>query len=200
MGRKGKEKKTHIGRLAVQLKKLANIKLGRLEDLSLPNIHVLKRINPPARLLDLAPDSLRNELLHELFQIAARRLARHDLEHLLPDLPDLRGLGVSGLLHLRRPAFGESDREEAEEVPVRGLHVHVRLDERLPFAHERAELVGSEVHPVEVGEAVLALDFVHAEFDLSEGLFFVFVQVRERDFDDAAFERVVGVFCGVSSI
>ena len=47
---------------------------------------------------------------------------------------------------------------------------------------------------MEVGQAVLALNFVDAEFDFTEGVVFVFLEVGERDFEDAAFEGVVGVF------
>ncbi len=47
---------------------------------------------------------------------------------------------------------------------------------------------------MEVGQAVLSLHFVDAEFDLAEGMVFVGLQVRERDFEDAAFEGVVGGF------
>jgi hypothetical protein len=36
----------------------------------------------------------------------------------------------------------------------------VGLDERLPLANERSQLVRGEGHAVEVGEAVLSLDFV----------------------------------------
>ena len=47
---------------------------------------------------------------------------------------------------------------------------------------------------MEIREAVPALDFVDAELDLAEGVFFVVLQVGERDFDNAALEGVVGVF------
>ena len=47
---------------------------------------------------------------------------------------------------------------------------------------------------MEVGQAVLTLDLVDAEFDLAEGVVFVFLEVGERDFDDAAFKGVIGVF------
>lgn len=46
---------------------------------------------------------------------------------------------------------------------------------------------------MEVGEAVLALNFVNSELDLAEGVVFVFLEVGEGDFEDAAFESVVGV-------
>ena len=47
---------------------------------------------------------------------------------------------------------------------------------------------------MEVGQAVLALDFVDSELDFAEGVVFVVLQVGEGDFEDAAFEGVVGVF------
>jgi hypothetical protein len=68
------------------------------------------------------------------------------------------------------------------------------LDECLPFADEGLEFVGSEGHAAEVGEAVFALDFVDTEFDFAEGVLFVVLEVCEGDFEDAAFEGVVGGF------
>jgi hypothetical protein len=38
------------------------------------------------------------------------------------------------------------------------------------------------------------LHFIDAEFDFAEGVFFVLLEVCERDFEDAAFEGVVGGF------
>lgn len=46
---------------------------------------------------------------------------------------------------------------------------------------------------MEVGEAVLALDFVDAELDFAEGVVFILLEVREGDFENAAFEGIVGV-------
>ena len=77
---------------------------------------------------------------------------------------------------------------------VSRLDHDVGLDERLPFADKRAQLVRGEVEAVEVGEAVLALDFIDAEFDFAERVVFVFLEIGEGDFEDAAFEGVVGVF------
>lgn len=155
------ERSTYVRRLAVQLHELGDVKLGRLQDLGLPHVDVLEGVDAPRRLLDLATDRLRNELLHELLEVAARRLARHDLEHLLPDLPHLRRLGVGRLANLRRSTLGKADGEEAEKVAVSRLDVDVGLDEGLPLADKGTELVGREVHAVEVGEAVLALNLVH---------------------------------------
>lgn len=50
-------------------------------------------------------------------------------------------------------------------------------------------------HAVEVGEAVLALDLVDSELDVSERLLLVLVQVGERELEDSTLEGVVGVLC-----
>ena len=46
-----------------------------------------------------------------------------------------------------------------------------------------------------VGEAVLALDFVNTELDLSERVLVVLVEVREGEFEDSALESISGVLC-----
>lgn len=154
---------------------------------------VLEGVDALRRLLDLAADDLGDELLDELLEVAAGGLALHDLEHLPPDLADLGRLGVRRLLDLVRAPLGEADGEDADEVAVGRLDVELGLDQGLPLADERAELVRGEVHAVEVGQAVLALDVVDAELDLAERLLVVLVQVAERELEDAALERVVGV-------
>ena len=47
---------------------------------------------------------------------------------------------------------------------------------------------------MEVGQAVLSLHLVDAELDFAKGMVFVFLEVGEGDFKDAAFKGVVGVF------
>jgi len=60
------------------------------------------------------------------------------------------------------------------------------FNEGLPLADEGAKFIGSEVHSVEVGQAVLALNFINAQLDLAEGLFFLLVQVGKGEFNDTA--------------
>jgi hypothetical protein len=144
-------------------------------------------------LLDLTTDRLGDELLDELLEVRALSLAAHDLGHLGADLTELRRLSVGGLLDLVAVALGEADSEEAEDVTVSGLDVNRGLNERLPLADERAELVGGEVHAVERGQAVLARNILNAELDLAERLLLVVVEVGERELKDTALERVVGV-------
>ena len=47
---------------------------------------------------------------------------------------------------------------------------------------------------MEVGQAVLALDLVDSQLDLSECVVFVVLKVGEGDFEDTAFESIIGVF------
>ena len=70
-----------------------------------------------------------------------------------PPPPYLAALRVGRLLDLPRALLGEGDAEEAQEVAVGRLDVHGRLDQRLPLAHQRAQLVGGEVHAVELRRA-----------------------------------------------
>ena len=84
----------------MKLEELGEIELRRLQNLRLVDVDVLEGVDAPRRLLDLATYRLRYKLLHQLLQVAARRLPGHDLEHLFPDLTNLRRLRVGGLLHL----------------------------------------------------------------------------------------------------
>lgn len=105
----------------------------------------------------------------------------------------MRRSGVCGLLDLVWSSLGEGNGEEAEEVVVGGLDNDVGLDEGLPLADERAELVRGEVEAVEVGQAVLALDLVDAELDLAERVVLVLLEIGERDLEYPALEGVVCV-------
>lgn len=155
--------------------------------------YVLERVDSLSRLLYLTSDNLRDELAGELLQGAAAGLALNDLGHLLADGTDLGGGSVGGLLDLVGAALGEGNGKEAEEVVVGGLDGDVGLDEGLPLADERAQLVGCEVETVEVGQAVLALDLVDSELDLAESVVLILLQVGQADLNDTALQGVVGV-------
>lgn len=83
-------------------------------------------------------------------------------------MSDLRAGGVGSLLDLVLSSLGEGNAEKAEEVVIGGLDDNVGLDQGLPLANERSQLVGGEVETVEVGEDVLALNLVGSELDLAE--------------------------------
>lgn len=155
--------------------------------------HVLERIDALGGLLNLPSNNLGDELGCELGQGAAGGFTLDNLSHLLADSADLGRSGICGLLDLVGASLGESNGEKTEEVVVGGLDGDIGLNQGLPLAHEGAELVGCEVQAVEVGEAVLALDFVDAELDLAESVVFVVLEIGERDLEDTALEGVVGV-------
>ena len=134
--------------------------------------------------LDLTTNRLWNKLLHQLFQIAARCLPRHDLEHLFANFTDLTRLGIGCFAHLVWTALCEGDGKEAEKIAIRGLDIDMCLDECLPFTNKRTEFVRGEVHAVEVGETVLALYLINPQLYFSEGLLFVLVEICEGDLDD----------------
>ena len=117
----------------------------------------------------------------------------HDLEHLLADLTDLGRLSIGGLLDLVAAASSEGDDEKTDEVTVGGLDINESLQERLPLLDEGTELIRGEVHSVEVGEAVLALNFINSQLDLAESTILILGKIAERDFDNTTLKVVVGV-------
>lgn len=46
--------------------------------------------------------------------------------------------------------LGEGNGEHAEQVAVCSLHIHLGLNERLPLAHQRPQLICCEVHTLRV--------------------------------------------------
>ena len=118
----------------------------------------------------------------------------------MTDLLDLSGLSVGGLLDLVRALLCETNGEKAEEVSIGGSDVDVRLDQGLPLAYERAELVRGEVHAVEGGQAVLALDLVDAQLDLLESLLVVLVEIGKRELQDTSLQGIGGVFCAPEAV
>lgn len=155
--------------------------------------YVLEGVDALGSLLDLAANDLGDQLVGQLLQGAAAGLTGDDLGHLPSDRTDLGRSGVGRLLDLVGTALGESNGEEAEEVVVGGLDRDVGLDQGLPLADERSQLVGCEVETVEVGQAVLALNLVDSELDLAEGVVLILLQVGEGNLNDTALQRVVGV-------
>lgn len=141
-----------LARLAMQTKKCAQVELGGLEELNLAHVdlasvsaslhhavlttYVLERVDALSSLLNLAADNLGDELLGQLGERASAGLARHDLNHLLANSPDLRRCSIGCLLNLVGSSLGEGNGEEAEEVVIGGLDDNVGLDEGLPLADE----------------------------------------------------------------
>jgi len=118
--------------------------------------------NSYVNLKNLAPDYFHS------YSCALARFKGHSAEFFKDNgRNNLLALGVAALLGLQL-LLSEADAEEPQEVSVGGLDVGVSLDEGLPLLHHRPELVRGQVHSVEVGQAVLALDILAQELELLE--------------------------------
>ena len=90
-------------------------------------------------------------------------------------------------------SLGEANAEHAEEVAIDGLGLDEGLNSGVPLLDDGAELVTSDVHAVEVGVAVEALDLFDLDLHLSPSLFVaVSVQVGQRYFKHTALQAVCG--------
>merc|ERR1719411_1073999 len=163
--------------LAVHIHQLVEVKAGPLHHLNLPDVHVVEGVDSLASLLNITGNGVR--------------------DHLLDDVPHLPSLGVGSLLGGQLLLACESNAENPEGVAIGGLDVAVGLDERLPLLHHGPQLVSGQAHAVEVGEAVLALNFLAHKLELSErplGVVLI-LQISKRDLVDAALETIGGDPC-----
>ena len=154
---------------------------------------VLEWVDATSGLLNLTPNNLRNEFGGELSKVAASSLTLDDLNHLPTNRTDLGRLSVGSLLDLVWSPLGEGNGEQAEEVVVSGLDGDIGLDQRLPFSDERSELVRCEVETVEVGQAVLPLNLIHPQLDLTESVVLILLQIGQRNLENTTLQSIVGV-------
>jgi len=122
-------------------------------------------------------------------------LVDHNLHHLLADELALGALGVASCSNLLIGSLGEADAEHAEEVAVCGFSLDKGLNCGVPLLDDCAKLVTSNVHSVEVGVAVEALDFFNLDLHLSPSIFVaVSVQISQRYLKHTAFQAVSSNF------
>jgi len=178
----------------VHLHKLVDVELRLLQCLHFADVTVVKRVNSLARFLDIAAHGVGKQFVDDVLQIFGGNLSRNDLDHLLSDGTDLRGLRVRCLLVHVGTAACESNGEDAKQVSVGGFDVTVSFDARLPFLHEGSQLVGGHRHPVKVGHHVLPLHIFADQLELAERDL-VLVEIGLSHFEDAALETVAGNFC-----
>merc|ERR1712146_100277 len=126
-------------------------------------------------------------------------LLGHDVGHLLADGTDLCRLRIRGLADLEWPLLSEANAEAAQDVAVDGLHIDIGLDQRLPLAHQGAELVGGEVHAPEATQHLLVLHVLNTEADLAVGVILVLVEVSEGDLENTALELVGRDLCALAA-
>jgi hypothetical protein len=180
-----------LGLVLVEFHKLGEIELGLLEDLDLADEDVLEGEDLGAILGDLLGDLVGEELLEEFLEGVLLDLGHHDFHHLATELMSVGALGVAGSLNLVLVTAGESNSEGTDEVAVSGLGLNEGLDNGVPLLDEGAELIAGDVHTMEVGEAIEALDFLNLDLDLSPGrLVGVVVELTEGDGEDTAAEGV----------
>jgi hypothetical protein len=64
--------------------------------------------------------------------------------------------------------LSESNAENPQKISVSGPYIGISLNQSLPFLHHGSELVGGQVHTIELGQAGLALDILADQLKLSE--------------------------------
>jgi len=176
----------------VKFHQLGDVELRGLDDLDLADEDVLERVDTVAGLLDLLANKLGDELVHKILKLGLR-FAGDDIDHLGTNGADLGRLGIRSLLELVGATAGEANAKHTEGVAISSLDVNVGFDKSLPFADNRAKLVGGESHTVEVGKDVLSLDIFNAEAHLAECLILILVvEVSEGDLKDTALETIRG--------
>ena len=177
----------------MSIKELSHVGLGGTKDLDLADVDVLKGEDTLSGLGDLLSNKLRDELGNELSGGLVLGLTEDDLSHLLTNLTNLSGLSIGGLLGLVGATLGETNDENTKRVTISGLDISLSLNEGVPLANKRLELVGREGHTGEVGKTLLALDLKDLELELSVGLILrVGLEVTERHLEHTVHERVTG--------
>jgi hypothetical protein len=154
-----------LGLVLVEFHELGKIELGLLEDLDLADEDVLKREDLGALLGDLLANLVGNELLEEFLEGVLGNFTEHDFHHLGAEDLLLGSLGVASGLNLVLVTAGEGNGEKTNEVTIGGLGLDESLDEGVPLLDEGAELIAGDVHTVEVGVAIVTLDFFALELD-----------------------------------
>jgi len=180
--------------LLVQLHQLRKIELGLLEDLGLVDKDVLQGENFGALISDGFGDDIGQDLFEEVLEGVRLGFLEHDFHHLLANSLDLRSLGVASCLNLTVLAAGEGNGEKSDKVSVGGLGLNEALDKGVPLLDEGAHLVTGDSKTVEVGEALVSLDFLNLELDNSPGeiLLVVLGQVSVADAENATSQGVSG--------
>ena len=108
-------------------------------------------------LLNVSGDGVWDKFVDDLLEVSGANLPGDDVCHLLPDVLHLSALGIAGLLSGLVLLAGEANAEQPQHVSVSGLDIDIPFDEGLPFLDHRSELVGGQVHSIEVCQAVLSL-------------------------------------------
>ena len=85
-------------------------------------------------------------------------MVHHDFLHFGADELLLRVLGVASGLHLSVVASSECDAEHSDEIAIGSLGLHEGFNSGVPLLDERADLITRQIHAMEVGQDLIALD------------------------------------------
>jgi len=188
--------------LAVQVHQLGEVELGSLHDLDLPDVDIVEGIDSLASLKDVAGDGVRDQLVDNSLEVAGGDLLGDDVLHLLTDKTHLLALGITSLLLGVVSLLGEANAESTESVAVSGPDINEGLDKGLPFLDHRSELISSQVHAVEVGQAVLALNIFADQLEFSERTLSIILglEVSQGNLVDTTLQALAGNLGSSSSV
>lgn len=103
----------------------------------------------------------------------------------------MRVLCIACGSHLLVSSFGEANTEESQEEAINSLGLYEGFNEGVPFLDEGAELVLGDVEAVEVGVAIVSLDFFNLDLYFSPGVVAgASIQISQRYFEYSAFQTV----------
>lgn len=138
--------------------------------------------------------------MDQVFEAVLLNIGLHDLHHLLSDELLLGCFCVASGLDLSWSLLGESNGEHSDDITIGGLGLHESLDKGVPLLDHGASMVSGDVHTVEVRVAIVSLDFVNLELELSPGgtdlvllVLHGVVAVIQRDRDNTTFETLRGL-------
>lgn len=174
----------------IKFHEFSQIELRLLEHLCLVDEDVLERENFGALFSDRLRDGVGQDLFEKVFEGVLLAFFQHDFHHLLTDGLNLRSLGVAGSFNLTNLTSGEGNSEKSAKITISGLSLDEAFDKGVPLLNEGAHLVSGDGETIEVGKAIVSLDFLNLELDDSPGeiLFVILGQVTVADAKDAASE------------
>jgi hypothetical protein len=179
-----------VGR--VPLHKFCDIELGLLQHLHLADVTILDGEDGGSFPGDLVSNRSGDELLDQRLQVTFCSHLGHGGNHLCTDSSLLCGLGIACALDLVVLRSCERNAEHTDQVSISCLDVHVSFNDRLLLADQTAKLITGHVHAVEVQQAVVSLNILDAQLNLSESQGFILVQVSEAELKHSSLEVVRG--------
>ena len=153
--------------MAILSKTKITIDLRTLDHLDLAYSDVLERVDVPAFLGDFLGNKIGVEVVKELIDVSLGDFFLKNFLDLATDVLDLTAFGVAGLTDLKGKSSGECNYEDSEDVSIKGLGVNMSFDKGLPLTDHVAELIASDIKPIETGLAVTTFDLIDDESDLT---------------------------------